>query len=115
MFELVTRSPPMSTPSASRTASITIADLLSQISSKTSLADRQDICSAIRTLCRALGQAPADVPADLATLRRQLKELTPLAAGVSRGRWRNIKSLLSKPFRIVGIPQPRAPNPPPLT
>jgi integrase len=64
---------------------------------------RRDLCSAIRTLCRALGQVPADVPAEPAALRRRMKDLSAPALGISRGSWRNVKSLVGKALAEAGI------------
>lgn len=53
---------------------------------------KRDICSAIRTLCAAFGEAPADVPASHAYFRRRLKDFHPKQAGLGEKRFRNIRS-----------------------
>ena len=53
---------------------------------------KRDICSAIRTLCAAFGEAAADVPASHAYFRRRLKDFHPKQAGLGEKRFRNIRS-----------------------
>ncbi len=53
---------------------------------------RRDVCSAIRILCTALGETPADVPASHAYFRRRLKDFHPKQAGLGEKRFRNIRS-----------------------
>jgi hypothetical protein len=83
----------------------TLGDVVDLIQGRSDLQPwlRRDLCSAIRTLCRALGQVPADVPADPTALRRRMKEISAPAAGVSRGSWRNVKCLVSKALAVAGI------------
>jgi hypothetical protein len=47
---------------------------------------RQEIASALRTVARALGRPLERIPADARRLSALLKEVAPLAIGVSRGR-----------------------------
>jgi integrase len=96
----------MSTHSASRAPiPATLGDVIDLIQGLSDLQPwlRRDLCSAIRTLCRALGQIPADVPADAAILRRRMKDLSVRAVGLSGGSWRNAKSLVSKALALAGI------------
>ena len=96
----------MSTPSASRAPiPATLGDVVDVIQSRSDLQPwlQRDTCSAIRTACRALGQIPADVPADAAILRRRMKDLSAPAVGLSRGSWRNTKSLVGKALALAGI------------
>ena len=55
-----------------------------------------DLRSAVRSLCRVLGQPPTEVPADPGVLGRALRRALPAAAGISPARWANIKSLVLK-------------------
>jgi hypothetical protein len=96
----------MSTHSASRAPiPATLGEVIDLIQGWSDLQPwlRRDLCSAIRTLCRALGQIPADVPADAAILRRRMKDVSAPAVGLSRGSWRNTKSLVSKALALAGI------------
>lgn len=61
---------------------------------------KRDICSAIRTLCVALGEAPADVPASHAYFRRRLKDFHPKQAGLGEKRFRNIRSDIGFALRL---------------
>jgi integrase len=96
----------MSTDPASQApVPATLGDVLDVLQGRDDLQPwlRRDLCSAIRTLCRALGQVPADVPAEPDALRRRMKDLSAPALGISRGSWRNAKSLVSKALAVAGI------------
>ena len=56
---------------------------------------RQELGSAIRTVARALGQFPENIPADGRLLASRLKEVAPAAIGISPGRWTKVRSLRS--------------------
>jgi integrase len=62
---------------------------------------REELRSAVRTVARLLGTDPAAIAADPAALRRRLKAVAPEAHGMSRGRWANIRSLLSKALALA--------------
>jgi hypothetical protein len=68
---------------------------------------RQELCSAIRTVARALGRSPEDIPADTRLLANRLKDVAPAALGISRGRWNNVRSLLRTALSFV---QPISPG-----
>src|SRR5215469_13135345 len=96
----------MSTIPASRgPVPATLGDVVDLIQGRHDLQPwlQRDLCSAIRTLCRALGQIAADVPADAAILRRRMKDLSAPAVGLSTGSWRNVKSLVSKALALAGV------------
>jgi integrase len=59
--------------------------------------------SAVRTVGRALGADPSLIPAEPRYLRPKLAKLTPPMAGVSPGRLSNVKSLLLKSLKRVGL------------
>ena len=58
--------------------------------------------SAIRTVCRVLGHAPHELPADLALLNRLLRKALPAAAKVKPRRWANVRSLLLRALVLTG-------------
>ena len=68
---------------------------------------RQELSSAIRTVARALGRSPEDIPADARLLANRLKDVAAAAIGISRGRWNNIRSLLRTALAFV---QPISPG-----
>ena len=72
-----------------------LASLLDALAASTTLPPRRvaDLCSAVRSLCRVLGKAPFEVPADPGVLGRALRRALPAASGISPARWANIKSL----------------------
>jgi hypothetical protein len=58
--------------------------------------------SAVRRVARLLDSLPADIPADPAALKRRLGILTPAAAGMTSGRWRNVRALLTTALALSG-------------
>src|SRR5271157_157317 len=68
---------------------------------------RQELGSAIRTVARALGRSPEDIPADGRLLASRLKDVAPAAIGISRGRWNNVRSLFRTALALV---QPISPG-----
>jgi integrase len=91
----------MSTSSASRAivaalpAVVTLADVLANIEGDRScpVRQRQDRASAIRTLAKALGRQPGEIPAQPRQLQRRIEEMSPAMAGLTPLRWRNVLSL----------------------
>jgi len=63
---------------------------------------RKDLCSALRRAAGLIGLPPADIPADAQDISRRLKLFTPAGAGVSPGRWQNIKALITAAFELTG-------------
>jgi integrase len=68
---------------------------------------RQELGSAIRTVARALGRSPEDIPAEGRLLASRLKDVAPAAIGISRGRWNNVRSLFRTALALV---QPISPG-----
>jgi hypothetical protein len=100
----------MSTGLASRSPSkpapgtATLADVLAAVEDcSCPVRQRQDRASAIRTLAKALGRRPEEVPAHPGHLQRLLKESSPAMAGLTPRRWRNILSLTRAALRQAGI------------
>ncbi len=81
----------------------TLANVLTAIvaAPDLSLARRQDMASAVRTVARAFGRSPELVPADPALLGRRLAEISPAVIGVSARRWANVRSLLLKALALI--------------
>ena len=97
------------TPPATRSAFLdpaapSLASLLDALAASTTLPPRRvaDLGSAVRSLCRVLGQAPGEVPADPGVLGRALRRALPAAAGIGPARWANIKSLVLQGLRLTG-------------
>ena len=95
----------MSTQPASRTTSgmpPTLADALVAVAAA-DLPDRrkQDLASAVRSVARALGRSPEQVPADPRLLARRLREIAPQSLGFSKARWNNVRSLLRAALDLV--------------
>jgi len=69
---------------------------------------RGEIRSALRTIARALNRPPDQIPADANALRRRLDEVSPIAVGLSAGRWANIRSHLRSALHLANGQLPRA-------
>jgi integrase len=62
---------------------------------------RQEIASALRTIGRVLGRDLERIPADPRRLSALLKDVPPLAIGISQRRWNNIRSLARSGLSLV--------------
>ena len=93
---------------SSRATVGTLAELLEAVAAKPRLTPRyrQDIASAMRTAARMLGRTPASTPTDARLLLRRLRGVAPEAAGISRKRWKNVRSLLRAGFRLTEAIRP---------
>jgi integrase len=96
----ISRTEPASAPS--------LADLLATLGAgDLPERKRQELASAIRTVARAFGRSPENVPADGRLLASRLKDVAPAAIGISRGRWNNVRSLLRTALTLL---QPISPG-----
>src|SRR5689334_15160717 len=93
----------MAIPPASRASSGTLAGVLEAINSVPGLSPqrRQNMSSAVRTVARMLGRPAEAIPAEPRLLARLLKEIAPEAAGISRARWNNVRSLLRSALELT--------------
>ena len=98
----MTESPPSRGP---RAPFPSLAHLLDEIVSDQTLTSRQrqESCSALRSVGRALGRRLEEIPASPRQLRERLAILTPAMAGVSLGRWNNIVSLTRGALKRSGL------------
>lgn len=82
-----------------------LAELLDGIASDQTLTprQRQESCSALRSVGRALGRRLDEIQANPSQLRERLATLTPAMAGVSRGRWNNVVSLTRAVLKRAGL------------
>jgi integrase len=64
---------------------------------------RGEMASGVRTVCGVLGHRPHELPADTALLGRLIRKAIPAAAGVSRSRWANARSLLLGALKLSGL------------
>jgi integrase len=86
-------------------SAVTIADVIARIRADEALTPRRrdDLCSALRTMARALNLDPSALPANPRVLRQKLSQLSPAAAGVSARRWKNLRSLVLAALKQAGI------------
>lgn len=92
----------------------TLQELIDALKAATDRAElqRRDEISAIRTVSRALGAEPSDLPLNVKLLRRRLEGVSPAAIGMSPRRWNNVRSLFSRALQLavavkrspVGVP-----------
>jgi hypothetical protein len=87
---------------------LTLADALAAVQ----VADlperrRQEIASALRTIARIIGKPPERIPSHPRLLAERLKQIAPLAIGISPGRWNNIRSLTRAGLALM---QPMSPG-----
>jgi integrase len=68
---------------------------------------REEISSALRTIGRTLKKSLEDIPAHPRLLGPRLAQVAPIAAGISRPRWNNVRSLARAGLALV---QPMAPG-----
>ena len=80
-------------------AAVQIADLPKQ--------RQQEIGAALRTAARAIGKPLERVPAEPRRLQALLSEVSPIALGLSPGRWANVRSLIRAGLALV---QPMMPG-----
>jgi hypothetical protein len=87
----------------SRAADPSLATILTAIAAAPGLTkvQRQDMASAVRTAARILGRPPEQIPADPPLLARRLAEVSPVACGLSKGRWANVRSLMLKALTLT--------------
>src|SRR6267154_6239853 len=84
---------------------VTLADVVARLEADPDLdpGSRGQMLSAIRTLCRLLKTAPSMVPAEPRNLCLRMGQITHASAGLSRGRWNNIRSLVPAAVRHAGV------------
>lgn len=80
----------------------TLADLFPLISqADSSEKAKADMASAVRRVAAVLGTDPSLLPVDPQSLRRRLETISYQTAGVSKGRWTNIRSLFAKALALA--------------
>jgi integrase len=84
---------------------MTLADVAAAIGLKDEFSPQsiRDMVSAINTFARACNTAPNRIVADVRSLRERFAGLSAAVAGVSPGRWANVRSLVLAALQGVGI------------
>ena len=59
------------------------------------------MASAVNTIARVLERSLVEIPVDLRNLNAKLKHISPLAMGMSHGRWNNVRSLFRSALALV--------------
>jgi hypothetical protein len=83
----------------------TFADVIAHLQADPALpvGRRRELVSALRTTARLLDMDPAAVPAEPRALRQRFRDLSPAAAGISQGRWNNLRSLVLAALKHAGV------------
>ena len=83
----------------------TLADVISHLQERHALPQqrRHDLTSAVRTVARLLGQPDSDIEANPAAIRQRLVPFTAASAGMSQGRWKNLRSLFTAALNLAGV------------
>ena len=83
----------------------TLQDVIDRVVGNAVLSDsrRRDLRSGIVTYAKIVGEAPAAIPMDLASIRKTLDGVVPLQAKVSRKRWANLRSDIAGAIAASGL------------
>ena len=83
----------------------TLQDVIDRVDGNAVLSDsrRRDLRSGIVTYAKIVGEAPAAIPMDLASIRKTLDGVVPLQAKVSRKRWANLRSDIAGAIAASGL------------
>jgi integrase len=81
----------------------TLADVLAAVETASNLSkvDRQNMASAVRTVARLLHRPVEQIPAEPEVLARRLQEISPIANGLSKGHWANVRSRLNAALALT--------------
>ena len=79
-----------------------VLDRLDELSELT-IPTRQDLSSAVNKVAMVLGLPVGDIPASPGFLRQRLAKVGPVAHGISKARWANIRSLLLRALRLANV------------
>ena len=92
-------------PAASVPAAATLADVVARLEADLELSRRRrrDLISAVRTLGRLAGTPLAEMPVSPASLRQVFEATSRASAGLSEGRWANMRSLVPAALRHAGV------------
>src|SRR5258708_37404887 len=100
----------MATPEPSRSPflssdQLTLAGLAARITDDRRLPPRrrQDIIAALNTFSRVVGKPLTALPAHPSVLRCFFDAATPVAAGITKETWANIRSLVLAALKSVGL------------
>jgi hypothetical protein len=83
----------------------TLAEVIGQISARDDLPlrRRQELCSAVRVVCKLLGLPAAECDCDPQLLRPRLGQITASGSGLKPGRLRNVRSLFNSALTLTGV------------
>lgn len=84
-----------------------LADVLALIAASDRPAtQKRDMASAVRTVAKALGGTPEQVPLEIKFLRPRLDKIDPEGVGISRLRWNNVRALLGRALELASAMMP---------
>ena len=82
---------------------LTLLEIIDLIAADSSIPQRRrnDMCSGVRSLCRVLGLQPESTPADPRRIAELLRDLTPAAARMSKGRLQNCRTYMDAALALA--------------
>lgn len=82
---------------------VTLAELIALIAADSTIEQkrRADLCSGVRSLCRALSLQPESTPANPRLIAERLRDLTPAAAKMSEGRLQNCRCYMDAALSLA--------------
>jgi len=89
----------------------TLAEVINRLSENSAFVEskRRDLISACNSLARLAQRRPADISADVVTLRQLFSTLHPAQKGISRKRFANIRADVAAALEISGVTPPAEP------
>jgi integrase len=83
----------------------TLQDVIDRVVDNAALSDsrKRDLRSGIVVYAKVIGEPPAAIPMDLASIRKTLDGVVPLQAKVSRKRWANLRSDIAGAIAASGL------------
>ena len=93
------------TPPPQTTAPATLQPVLDRLAGNAGLSPtrKRDLCSAVVSFAKLMGQPPAATLLDLADIRRTLDRMVPARAQISPKRWANLRSDLANAIDASGL------------
>ena len=100
-----TSTPSLDPDSPSAPVGPSLADVLEAVPTMEGVSAqvRQNLTSAIHTFCRVLDREPRFVSIAAPLLRRAFNQASPGSIGLSRSRWNNVKSDVTRAVRLSGL------------
>lgn len=99
-------SEPVPSVQSEPTRPMTVAEVMVRLAALDGIGEhrRRNMISALRRVSRFAGKPPEEIAASATALREVFRNSSPMAAGVSVGRWHNLRCLSLDALHRVGLP-----------